>query len=187
MIKKIAKWAIDGLCVLLIVALVLYIGSSLKARKNPQFVPGIGPYKIMLVLSGSMRPVLEPGDMIVSRVVDAATLKEGDIVTFRPSKDMLVTHRITGKKEDGSFITKGDANNTEDSDMRVDGTNIIAKYLFRIPKGGYVSKFLKTPIGLIIFILLPVGILAGGEIKNIFKELDDDEKSQEQKDENIES
>ena len=42
----------------------------------------------------------------------------GDVVTFK-EKDSMITHRII-REENGYFITKGDANNTEDEKISKD-------------------------------------------------------------------
>lgn len=182
MYKNVLKRILDVFCLVLVVLLILSIIPSVTGRKNPDYVPGLAGYKFMYVLSGSMSPAIEAGDMIVAKAVETGDLKEGDIITFRTMGSTLVTHRIMGKKEDGSFITKGDANNVEDIDLKVDGKNIVGKYIFRIPKGGYIVKFIQSPIGLIIFILIPVIILIWGEAAKLFKEIDKEEKT-EKKDE----
>lgn len=134
----------------------------------------------MYVLTGSMSPAIEPGDLIIAKTADTDSLREGDIITFRASGSTLVTHRIIGTNPDGSFITKGDANNVEDLDLYANSQNIIGKYVLRIPKGGYIAKFIQSPIGMILFILIPVGVLASGEIKNFLKEMEKEEKKQKQ-------
>lgn len=174
------KILLDVICLGLILCLVLFIISSFKAKSDPKHVPGIGSFKFMYVLTGSMSPAINPGDMIITKTVDVDSLKEGDIITFRASGDTLVTHRIIDTNSDGSFITKGDANNVEDLDLNANSQNIVGKYVFRIPKGGYVTKFIQSPAGMIIFVLIPVGILAGGEIKKFLKEMDEEEKTKKE-------
>lgn len=176
--KKFLKILSDVLCTVLIICLVFFVISSFKAKSDPNHVPGIGSFKLMYVLTGSMSPAIEPGDLIITRAVDTDSLKEGDIITFRASQNTLVTHRIIEINEDGSFVTKGDANNVEDLDLQANNQNIVGKYVFRIPKGGYIAKFIQNPIGMILFILIPVGILASGEIKTFLNELDKQERNQ---------
>ena len=176
------KRILDVFCLALVVLLILSIISSVAGRKNPDYVPGLAGYKFMYVLTGSMTPAIEAGDMIVTKTVETQDLKEGDIITFRTMGNTLVTHRIIGMKEDGSFVTKGDANNVEDIDLKANEENIVGKYIFKIPKGGYIVKFIQSPIGLIIFILIPVIILIWEEVAKLFKEMDKEEKV-EKKDE----
>ena len=52
------------------------------------------------------------------------------------------------------FVTKGDANNTEDEPISAD--QIIGQYSGRIPKVGDFALFLQKPLGMVIFIGVPV-------------------------------
>jgi len=70
-------------------------------------------------LSGSMRPVFQPGDLVVAKQTSTRTLRVGEIVAFYPPNGTTtpVMHRIvtltptaTGPK----ITTKGDANNVTD-------------------------------------------------------------------------
>ena len=68
---------------------------------------------------------------------------------------IVVTHRIVSISADRSeFVTKGDANNTEDEPISAD--QIIGQYSGRIPKVGDFALFLQKPLGMVIFIGVPV-------------------------------
>lgn len=77
------------------------------------------------VLSDSMKPVFEKGDIILSQTVSIDP-KIGDIVTFKP-KDArnVVTHRVVDIKGD-TVLTKGD-NNPFNDDYKVTKKDIVAK------------------------------------------------------------
>ena len=70
-----------------------------------------------------------------------------------------MTHRIVRVEtaEDGSlsFVTKGDANNTEDI-APVAAENVVGIYKARIPALGDVAMFMQKPVGMAIFIGIPV-------------------------------
>ncbi|WP_194289088.1 MULTISPECIES: signal peptidase I [unclassified Nocardioides] len=83
----------------------------------------IGPhllgYRTSTMLTGSMEPMIAPGDVIVIKEVPATELEVGDVVTYRiPVEDHRVeTHRVVEvTKVDGSIAmrTKGDANKGAD-------------------------------------------------------------------------
>ncbi len=69
---------------------------------------------IYRVQTGSMEDGIHPGDYLL--VMKQKDYKVGDIVTYH-EKDYLVTHRIISMKGD-ELVTKGDANNTEDSPIQ---------------------------------------------------------------------
>ena len=56
--------------------------------------------------------------------------KKGDIITFH-NGDTVVTHRVV-KKEKDIFITKGDANKTEDP-VPAEASQIIGRVVFHLP------------------------------------------------------
>lgn len=83
-------------------------------------VPRIVGGEALTVLSGSMRPGMPPGSLVVVRPVDPATLRIGDVITFqlRSGEPAVATHRITGIGTDTTgeriFTTRGDANDADD-------------------------------------------------------------------------
>lgn len=123
-------------------------------------LPGMFGLNPVVVLSGSMRPTLQVGDVAVLRSVDPASVKEGDVVTFRSSSG-LITHRVARVEETDSgrlLYTKGDANNTVDPDPIKD-TQVIAKMAYSIPKVGFLMALADSTTGMIIFIGGPAAIL----------------------------
>jgi len=123
-------------------------------------LPGMVGLNPVVVLSGSMRPTLQVGDVAVLRSVAPASVKEGDVVTFRSSSG-LITHRVVRVEETDSgrlLYMKGDANNTVDQDPIAD-TQVIAKMAYSIPKVGFLMVLAESTIGTIIFIGGPVAIL----------------------------
>jgi signal peptidase len=110
------------------------------------------------VLSGSMEPVFYSGDVVIVRKTDPGTLKESDIIAFRNGTS-VITHRIVGVKdlEAGAkqFTTKGDNNNVEDA-LAVTSDMVEGKYLLRVAKIGNFAMFLQTPVGMIVFVALPL-------------------------------
>jgi len=71
----------------------------------------------VLITSGSMEPGIRAGDVVVVGASDGLRLDPGTVVTFRDQafEDRLITHRITTATDDGSYVTKGDANPGPDS------------------------------------------------------------------------
>ncbi len=79
--------------------------------------PGFLGYKNFIVLTGSMKPTLNEGDIVF--VKETKEIKENDIIAFREGNS-VVTHRVFELyKEDGKeyYITKGDANNGTDTEL----------------------------------------------------------------------
>lgn len=124
--------------------------------------------KPMTVLTGSMSPSINPGDIIIDKKIDAKAIKEGDIITFRASSNVLITHRIVeviSKDGEISFKTKGDANNSEDEKL-VDEEQVVGGYIFKIPYAGYISKLTGNIFGFILIIFIPACVLILIQIKD---------------------
>lgn len=80
---------------------------------NKSKVPSFIGYASLTVATGSMSGTIEEGDFII--IKKTGNYKIGDIITFiHPGEKIPTTHRIIQKNSDGSFITKGDANNSQD-------------------------------------------------------------------------
>ena len=70
---------------------------------------GYEPYRI---LTGSMEPVLEPGEIVLIDTNDRE-LEPEDIIAFWEGEHVVI-HRVQEVEHDGSYVTKGDANPTKD-------------------------------------------------------------------------
>jgi signal peptidase len=104
----------------------------------------------MTVLSGSMVPTVNVGDLVVAAVVTPDKLHDGDLATFRqPDTGRLITHRIQSILWRGNIadvITRGDANKVGEN-WSVTADAKVGRVAFRIPRIGYVVGGLGTPLG----------------------------------------
>lgn len=114
-------------------------------------------YQIKSVLSGSMEPNIQTGSIITLKETDNNHhFKKNDVITFKTTDNMIVTHRINQVQADGqSYITKGDANDATDIEP-VKQENIIGMYSgFTIPYIGYVINFVNSREGAALLLVLP--------------------------------
>ena len=123
-------------------------------------VPRLMGYESLAVLSGSMSPDIPVGAIVFIEDEEPEDLQVGDIITYLlDGASTRVTHRITQIDSDAKqVITKGDANDEEDA-APVPYDNIVGKMAFSMPLIGYISIYVKTPLGIafacgIIIILL---------------------------------
>jgi signal peptidase len=120
------------------------------------------------VISGSMSPAINAGDVVVISKVNVSSLKAGDVITFGYT-NIYTTHRIINVTSEG-FQTKGDANEGPDI-VIVRREEVEGKVIFTIPFLGYLGAFVKTPIGFAIFILIPGALIIISEFLKLKKEL----------------
>ena len=137
------------LCLILIFFILLNIFSM-----NNKSLFG---FRIYRVISGSMQPALQIGDVII--VKKSTNYAERDIITYSNGLT-TITHRIIAINND-EVITKGDANKEQ----------IVGKFFFRISNFSLFSIILsKNVIYLImIFLLVLIFLLVIGDriIKNL--------------------
>jgi signal peptidase I len=128
--------------------------------------------RALTVMSGSMSPAIETGDVVVSRSVSPLDLRLGDVVTFRDPEDgeRLITHRVRGIRIGGGearFVTKGDANNSAESWV-VPSDGRIGLVVFRLPKLGYLFSWLGHPFARLALVVVPALLLGAYEVRRIW-------------------
>ena len=109
------------------------------------FAVGLFPVHPTTVISGSMRPTLDVGDVVIVAKVSADTVKPGDIIQFREAERVTTIHRVVEVQESKGqtvFITQGDANSEPDPNP-VLSANVVGKAIFDIPKIGWVVIAVK--------------------------------------------
>ena len=104
-------------------------------------------------------PTIPVGSMIFVSPTDWREIEEGDIIAYH-SGDSVVTHRVVEKNIFlGEFITKGDANNTEDL-LTISYEKLIGRVEYHVPVLGEVTALLASPLGKIyMFAFLLCGVL----------------------------
>lgn len=132
-----------------------------QAKTNDDKVPAIFGYKPFIVMSGSMESEIFTDDLIFVKTIDPDKLEKQDIIAFRTSDNVVVTHRIVNiYEQDGTkmFVTKGDNNKGNDGEP-VSENAVEGIYKARIPKLGAYFLFINTPTGMILSILVAVVII----------------------------
>lgn len=133
-------------------------------------LPIPGGIKTFVVQSGSMEPAIKTGGIVVVKPMAAYVV--GDVITFGPRSKTKppTTHRIMEVKEDGNFLTKGDAN--EDEDMRtVSRYEVIGRVLFSVPYVGYAVAAAQKPWGFVVIVIIPAAIIIWEESQKIWREV----------------
>ena len=136
---------------LIIYNISLIIQSVVKPDETPSFL-GIKTY---VIVSGSMKPEYNIGDIVIVKKAKEEDINKGDIISYRDGQS-VVTHRVIEEKEINGltkFKTKGDNNNTEDI-HEVTINLIEGKVVGKIAKVGNLSIMLQDKISIIIIILL---------------------------------
>lgn len=119
----------------------------------------------LTVLTGSMQPAINPGDVVAVIPTAPADLSPGDVVTFQPNSGdpMLITHRIIavqGTSTDPTFITRGDANSADDEEIFAE--QVQGCVLYVIPYIGWVNNIVGPAAPMLVIAAAVALIIAGG-------------------------
>jgi signal peptidase I len=128
-------------------------------------------YKTLDVPTGSMRPTIPPGSLVLMKSVPISTIKVGDIINYTNPRNVreTITHRvirtykIAGKIP--AFITKGDANPS--ADPPVIAGLVKGKAAWHISYAGRWLQWSKTWPGLIVLLYLPALLLMIEEVQRM--------------------
>ena len=154
------------MCVILVPILIINLTLIFKSFANKEEVPSIGGYFPLIVLTDSMYPEIESGDLIICHTKDVDEVVANDIIAFfDPAGDgsTIVTHRVIEVVEENGdiyFKTKGDFNNTEDR-LLVEEKDLVGVYQSKISGAGNIAIFMQSTTGLIVCVVIPIILLIG--------------------------
>ncbi len=139
------------------------LSKKLRKRKDPTLIwVGTGLVCLLLIFfsfgyfgvqptiisSGSMRPSLDTGDVVIVTDVEIDEIKEGDLIQYEWNEFSTIhrVHKVHNLGEGTTpimFTTKGDANDEPDVDP-VMPDQVTGKVVFNIPKIGWIPLVLKS-------------------------------------------
>lgn len=136
-------------------------------------------YRMFTVISGSMEPKYNIGDVLISKVVDPKDIKVGDTISYLGKEgtfaNKVVTHEVVDIETDADgkyyFHTKGIANLIEDPIVYED--QLYGKVIYKSVILSFIYKVISTNIGLFVFIVIPILYIVGSEILSAMLEKED--------------
>jgi len=154
------------MCVILVPILIINLTLIFKSFTNKEEVPSVGGYFPLIVLTDSMYPEIESGDLIICHTKDVDEVVTNDIIAFfdpAGNGSTIVTHRVIDVVEENGeiyFKTKGDFNNTEDK-LLVEEEDLVGVYQTKISGAGKIALFMQSTTGLIVCVVIPIILLIG--------------------------
>lgn len=153
--NKIKKILTISVYILLIPLLIYNLSLIFQAVIKPNETPSFLGIKTYVIVSGSMEPELNIGDIVVVKDIEENELQNGDIISFREGQS-VVTHRIIDIQtidNERKFKTKGDNNNSADNNM-INADVIEGEVITSIPFVGKMAIMLQGKITIIIIVLI---------------------------------
>lgn len=130
--------------------------------------PTICGYQLYTIITGSMEPKIEVGDVILSKVMSTNTeLKVGDIITYEGAtgdyEGKIITHEIIEIDENTGLITaKGIANTV--ADAVIEQEQVISVMVCKIEVLTIIYSMLSNNIIFFMIIIIPLVALLIHEI-----------------------
>ena len=155
---RFAGWAAVGLGAGVLAALALPLAFDMR------------PFTVM---TGSMRPAISPGDVVIVQRIAPLDARPGDIVTFRDPEGTgrLISHRVRSIRVRGDrvdFQTRGDAN-TEAEHWSVPAGGSIGRAASRLPALGYAARALGGGAWWLALLIVPLLGFLGYELLRLWR------------------
>jgi signal peptidase I len=160
----VVRWLVRGL-----------LGTALLAFAVLAVGPHVFGYRTLTMLTGSMSPTIDPGDVAIVTPIRTADITPGMIITYHiPVGDhALVSHRVVSvtRGANGAITvqTKGDANAANDpwtAQLQGDtGYQVRAV----VPAIGTVIRLLRTPVVAQVLLYGAPTLLAGWVLLSIWR------------------
>lgn len=118
---------------------------------NPGKTPSFFGYKTYVIISGSMQPEIQIGDLVIVKEATDDELHVGDIISYKDGQS-IITHRVSEKTAVNGRVeykTKGDSNNSDDGKIIKTGL-IEGKVIKKIPYLGTIALILQKKISIIV-------------------------------------
>lgn len=121
-----------------------WIGVSLAAIVIIWFSVGVFPVYPTVIITGSMKPLINPGDIVLVQRLKESDIKVGDVLQYKKD-NIFIFHRVIAVEEDKNEVKykfKGDNNSVADPDL-VSKDIIKGKVIKVIPKLGLPTLIVK--------------------------------------------
>jgi signal peptidase len=162
-------WAVRGL-----------VGTALVAIAFLALGPHLFGYRTMTMLTASMAPEIDPGDVTVVTPLAVEDVTAGMVIAYNiPIDDhRVVTHRVLSveRGEDGSVTvqTKGDNNDAPDPWKATLQGDTAWQVDAVVPEIGHVIQALRTPVVSQVLLYGAPALLAGWLLMSIWRPGDDE-------------
>ncbi len=159
--------------ILVILVLLILVVVALQRFSNNKIA--LGGFRIFNIVTESMVPVYNVGDVILDKQVDIKDLKKGDDITYQGKTGdfagRIVTHRIESieQNEDGTYkiITKGVANSLEDPEIT--GNDVQGKVIYKFWTLSLLSKIIYKDLKSMYFLIfIPIAVIIFINIRKIY-------------------
>ena len=167
--KKLLHTIFKSLRWILTIAVVIVLIAVIVQRVSNNKVSFFG-YGIYTIVSESMLPEYEIGDMFIAKNISEDDIRVGDDLVYIGKVDSyldkVITHRVV--RVDNMIHTKGINNTMEDPAISYD--QVYGKVVAKLFLLSLFSKLMNNSIMFYLIVFIPFGILVFFDIKGIIKD-----------------
>ncbi len=170
---------------LLTTIVVLILAVVLIQRFSNNNIKVFG-YSIYTIVSESMKPEYDIGDMIFVKSVDKQDIKLNDDIVYMGNIDSydgkIITHRVI-RIDNNQIVTKGINNPIEDPPIKYD--QVYGKVAFKLCILSTFSKLMNNNLMFYIIVFVPFTILIFLDLRDIVLDREEREEEKEKEKEKI--
>ena len=163
---KVALKVIKAAAIVLLIGFVIVVCLQRFSDNKISFFN----FRLFTVISGSMKPKYDIGDVLIAKSVKPEKIKVGDTISYLGKvgdfNGKVITHEVIGIEKDVNnkyvFRAKGLANLVEDPNVHE--SQLYGKVIYRCAILSFIYRIVSTSIGFYLFIILPLIYIIGSEL-----------------------
>lgn len=164
---------------LILIILILIAVLIQRFSNNDVALGGIRMYS---VVTGSMIPKYQIGDILISKEVESDQIKIGDDITYMSKEEgtegKLVTHSVVEiKNENGvyKFVTKGIANTGNDPEISEE--QVYGKVIYKPVILSTINKITRNVYAFYFIVIVPMAIVIAKMLVDFFIKKEEDKEN----------
>ena len=177
--NKILRFIVGFVKTIITLVLILMLLVILVQRFSSNDL-SIGGIRVFTIISNSMLPDYEPGDILVLKEENPSNIMIGDDVTYIGKtgqvKGLVVTHKVIDKREEeGKYYFTTQVTNNEIADPEIDESQIYGKVIYKTVLLSVLCKIMLKPAGYYVLFMLVALVISYQIVSMIFNKDEEDE------------
>ena len=177
--NKILRFILGFIKTIITLVLILMLAVILVQRFSSNNF-SIGGIRVFTIISNSMVPDYEIGDILILKSEKPSNIKIDDNVTYIGKtgqvKGLFVTHKVIDKREeDGKYYFTTQGTNNEIADPEIDESQIYGKVVYKTVLLSALCKIMLKPAGYYILFMLVALVVSYQIVSTIFNKDEEDD------------
>lgn len=177
--NKILRFIVGFVKTIITLVLILMLLVILVQRFSSNDL-SIGGIRVFTIISNSMLPDYEPGDILILKEENPSNIMIGDDVTYMGKKGqvkgLVVTHKVIDRREEeGKYYFTTQGTNNEIADPEIDESQIYGKVIYKTVILSVLCKIMLKPAGYYILFMLVALVISYQIVSTIFNKDEEDE------------